>query len=137
MKHFLIAVAILIGVGATSQAAEKQRGTSTPEQTLADQQMTQGLTNETPSGVPGLNYQGGVAGYAGPNRPSDNAEPVAGTSMQTPNLADIANQQQETFRKVIEKLTDDRSKDIQKQTPQSPQKAPRKNQTAPQAQQHR
>jgi len=130
MKQFLITVATLISICATSHAAEQPLA-----QKLADQKMTQGLTNETSTGVPGLNYQGGVAGYAGPTRSSDNAEPVAGTSMQTPNPADIANQQQEIFRKVIEKLTDDRSKDIQEQKPQSPQKAPRKNRSAPRAQQ--
>jgi hypothetical protein len=42
-------------------------------QKLKNQQMTKGLTNENVNGVPGLNFQGGVAGYAGPPRPSDMA----------------------------------------------------------------
>jgi hypothetical protein len=94
----------------------------------------EGLTTETSTGAPGLNYQGGVAGYAGPTRPSDKAEPAAQTPTPTLNPADIASQQEEIFRKVIEQLTDDRPKAIQEQKAQSQQKPPRKNQTAPQAQ---
>jgi hypothetical protein len=37
----------------------------------AEQSMTRGLTNQRPDGTPGVTYQGGVAGYAGPQRDSE------------------------------------------------------------------
>jgi hypothetical protein len=94
-----------------------------------------GLTTETPSGVPGVNYSGGVAGYAGPSRPSDKAEPMPQKPTLPLNPADIANQQEEIFRKVIEEVTGDQPKAVQELRTQSQQKVPRKNQTTPQAQQ--
>ena len=127
MKRFLTAVAIILSACA-AYAQEKPLA-----QKLADQQMTRGLTTETSTGAPGLNYQGGVAGYAGPTRPSDKAEPAARTPTPTLNPVDIASQQEEIFRKVIEQLTDDRPKGIQEQKAQSEQKPLRKK-TAPQAQ---
>jgi hypothetical protein len=128
MKRFLTAVAIILSACAT-YAQEKPLA-----QKLADQQMTRGLTTETSTGAAGFNYQGGVAGYAGPTRSSDKAEPAAQTPTPTLNPADIASRQEEIFRRVIEQLTDDRPKAIQEQKAQSQQKPPRKNQTAPQAQ---
>src|SRR5262245_38510839 len=130
MKALLAAaVAIVLGTCAPSHA---QEGATAKK--LAEQQMTRGLTTETSTGAPRLNYQGGVAGYAGPTRPSDKAEPAAQTPTPTTlNPADIASRQEEIFRKVIEQLTDDRPKAIQEQKAQSQQKPPRKNQTAPQA----
>jgi hypothetical protein len=38
--------------------------------------MTKGLTNTRAYGTPELNYQGGVAGYAGPARESDKTGPA-------------------------------------------------------------
>ena len=133
MKQFFITIMIVNSVCATSLAAEKEQ--QPLAQKLADQNMTQGLTTETPSGVPGLNYSGGVAGYAGPSRPSDKAEPMPQKPTLPLNPADIANQQEEIFRKVIEEVTGDQPKAVQELRTQSQQKVPRKNQTTPQAQQ--
>jgi hypothetical protein len=93
MNHLFIALLIATGISGVSfgqnipsglgnvnlrDAQKKPPSDQLPTaQKLTSQQMTNGLTNENASGVPGLNFQGGVAGYVGPPRPSDMASPTA------------------------------------------------------------
>jgi hypothetical protein len=64
MNRFFAVVAVM-GVCTTSQAAQEQGAAASRD---VGQQMTRGLTNQKPDGTPGINYQGGIAGYAGPTR---------------------------------------------------------------------
>jgi hypothetical protein len=57
MKKPLTCMAILIAIAAPSYGAERQ--------------MTRGLSNQRADGTPGINYQGGVAGYTGAVQDAD------------------------------------------------------------------
>jgi hypothetical protein len=119
MKHLLIALMALIAMLAPSYAAEKQAPLA---QKLGEQKMTQGLSTDTPSGAPGLVYQGGVAGYSGPTRESDNR---IGTSLQA--NAD----RQSATQKAVEDL---RKAVVEQKNGADVQKALRQSQTAIQTQ---
>jgi hypothetical protein len=97
MKQLLIALTALIGMTAASYAAENQAPLA---QKLSEQKMTQGLSTDTPSGVPGLVYQGGVAGYSGPARESDKQ---IGTSLKAdPDRQSATQKAVEDLRKAVE-----------------------------------
>ena len=119
MKQPLIALTVLIATFAASHAAETQAPLA---QKLSEQKMTQGLSTDTPSGAPGLVYQGGVAGYSGPARESDN-------KIGTPLKAD-ADRKSATY-KAVENL---RKAVAEQKNGADVQKALRQSQTAIQTQ---
>jgi len=119
MKQPLIALTVLIATFAASHAAEKQAPLA---QKLSEQKMTQGLSTDTPSGAPGLVYQGGVAGYSGPARESDKQ---IGTSLKVePDRQSATQKAVEDFRKAV----------VEQKNGADVQKALRQSQTAIQTQ---
>jgi len=130
MSRLVISFVIAMGISSAALGAEKPQALPdqiSPEQrplaqTLTEQQMTQGLTTETPSGAPGLVYQGGVAGYSGPTRESDNR---IGTSLQAET------DRQSATQKAVEDL---RKAVVEQKNGAEVQKALRQSQTAIQAQ---
>src|SRR5262245_23095316 len=118
MKQLLIALTAVVGMTAASHAAEKQAPLA---QKLSEQKMTQGLSTDTPSGAPGLVYQGGVAGYSGPARESDKQ---IGTSLK-------ANPDRQS---ATQKAVEDLRKAVEQKNGANGQKALRQSQTAIEAQ---
>ena len=123
MSRLVISFVIAMGISSAALGAEKPQALPdqiSPEQRplaqkLTEQQMTQGLTTETPSGAPGLVYQGGVAGYSGPTRESDNR---IGTSLQAETDRQSATQKAvEDLRKAV--VEQKNGADVQKALRQS------------------
>jgi hypothetical protein len=122
----LITLVIVVGISSTSYGQDLPNDSnSTPvrlspdERQLAEkltsEKMTQGLTS-------GLNFLGGVAGYAGPPRASDIPSQQIGTSIP-PGKANADDQPQEIRNSVRQKTADRQKAFVEQQDIQAQEKA--------------